>query len=203
MASLSPPTSSASHHTDILDYSADTAQQSRGTSIGSFVASSASTFAIFSLELMVFLIIGHKLARVCISATHLPRFGGRTDCSATARLLVMGAHRTYDSRLGSDIQMRPGHLLLPALPPHPAQGLLILPIIIPINHMGGRGPSFATNQSGNSTTWTNVDGLDRLATLAPCRTTLTGFISFLAWGLLFILAGCSLTDSEFMCARGT
>ena len=40
--------------------------------------------------------------------------------------------------------------------------LVILPILIPLNYVGGRGPSFATGKY-NSSTYTNVTGLDRLA----------------------------------------
>ena len=40
---------------------------------------------------------------------------------------------------------------------------LILPILLPLNAKNGRGPAFATGIYSNTTAWSNVTGLDRLA----------------------------------------
>ena len=41
--------------------------------------------------------------------------------------------------------------------------LVILPILLPINYVGGRGPNFATGIYSNATTWNNVTGLNEFA----------------------------------------
>ena len=40
---------------------------------------------------------------------------------------------------------------------------VILPILLPLNAVGGRGASFATGVYSNTTAWSNVTGLDQLA----------------------------------------
>ncbi|MCJ1384779.1 hypothetical protein MMC17_007897 [Xylographa soralifera] len=40
---------------------------------------------------------------------------------------------------------------------------VILPVLLPINYVGGKGPNFATGIYSNATTWNNVTGLNQFA----------------------------------------
>ena len=41
--------------------------------------------------------------------------------------------------------------------------VVILPVLLPINYVGGKGPDFATGVYSNATTWSNVTGLNQFA----------------------------------------
>ena len=64
--------------------------------------------------------------------------------------------------------------------------VIILPILLPINHHGGKGGDFATGIYSHSTTWSNVTGLDTLAwgNVRPTKTNRYWAHLILAFGVI-------------------
>ena len=64
--------------------------------------------------------------------------------------------------------------------------VIILPILLPINHHGGKGADFATGIYSHSTTWSNVTGLDTLAwgNVRPTKTDRYWAHLILAFGVI-------------------
>lgn len=166
MASSTSAAAAPSNLAGALNDGAGTAQQNQGTTVTSFLASLASAFAIFGIEFAVFMLISGKLSRIYFPRTFLVPEKERT--AAPPKGLwpwVPSVFKTSNSefiqKCGLDAYffLRYLRTLLKIFIPCM---VVILPILLPLNIVGGRGPKFATGQFGNSTTWTNANGLDQL-----------------------------------------
>ena len=142
-------------------------QKSQGISIGSFIASLAAGLGIFGLELGVFLLIHGKFTRIYQPRTFLVPERERTKPPPRGlwqwlKPIFETTNTEFIQKCGLDAYffLRYLRTLLKIFVPLAA---LILPILIPLNVAGGRGPSFATGAYDVPETFNNVTGLDRLA----------------------------------------
>ena len=152
--------------TGFLDAGSGAGQTGSGITIGSFLASLGAAFAIFALELALFLLISGKLQRIYLPRTFLVPERERT--TAPPKGLWQWIKPTFQTSNSEFIQkcgldayffLRYLRTLLKIFIP---LMVVLLPIMFPINKVGGRGANFAVGPF-NTTTWSNVNGLDQLA----------------------------------------
>ena len=169
MASAATSTSAQAAPTSIqsvLSSGNGDGQKNQGVTIGAFVASLASALAIFGLNLAVFLLINKKLERIYLPKTFLVPERERTAAPPKGFLqwiphVFKTSNSEFIQRCGLDAYffLRYLRTLLRIFLPC---ALVLLPILFPINIVGGRGPNFAQGEF-NTSSWTNVQGLDVLA----------------------------------------
>ena len=147
--------------------SGGSAQKNQGITIGSFLASLAAGLIIFGVELGVFIVIHGKFTRIYAPRTFLVPERERTQPPPKGIWQwLLPIFRTNNSdfiqKCGLDAYffLRYLRTLLKIFIPC---ALLILPILIPVNVVGGRGADFAVGDYGYHNTYTNVTGLDTLA----------------------------------------
>ena len=150
-----------------IDGGAGKAQQSAGISSTAFFLSLVSGFVLFGVQFFVFLLIRNKFTRIYSPRTFLVPEKERTKPPPKGLWQwIVPVFRTSNSdfiqKCGLDAYffLRYLRTLLKIFVP---LACVILPIILPLNAKNGRGPAFATGTFSNSTAWSNVTGLDRLA----------------------------------------
>ncbi|KAL9099279.1 MAG: hypothetical protein Q9163_005196 [Psora crenata] len=152
--------------TELLNGGAGGGQRAQGITIGAFFSALILSIALFGGQLIVFLIVNSRLKRIYRPKTFLvPR---RERATAPPRGLwqwIFTVFKTTDTdfiqKCGLDAYffLRYLQALLKIFIPIM---IIILPILLPMNAVGGRGPHFAEGPF-RTTTFTNVTGLDVLA----------------------------------------
>ncbi|KAI9812046.1 MAG: hypothetical protein M1827_004939 [Pycnora praestabilis] len=166
MSSPSVPTSGSI--SGALNDGAGNAQTNQGISLDTFIASLAASFIAFAAQFVVFVIIKKSQPR-----TYLVPERERTKAPPSGFFTwVLPVFRTSNSdfiaKCGLDAYffLRYLRMLLKIFVP---LALLILPILLPINAVHGRGRSAVGNSTASAN---NVTGLDTLAwgNVAPTKT---------------------------------
>ncbi|KAL8805094.1 MAG: hypothetical protein Q9182_002184 [Xanthomendoza sp. 2 TL-2023] len=167
MASPASPQPNGTSVNDIFG-AGGRAAQSSGQSLPKFLSSLVAAFVTFALQFLVFLIIKHKLFRIYRPRTYLVPERERTKPPPEGLWqwlipVFKTSNSEFISKCGLDAYffLRYLRTLLKIFVP---LAFLILPILIPINTVHGRGPQFAVGIYGhNNTVYNNVTGLDLLA----------------------------------------
>ena len=164
--SSAAPSAAPTSFVGALDSGAGNGQTDQGITIGSFIASLAGSFAIFGAELAAFLLINGKLQRIYLPRTFLVPEHERTTPPPKGlwqwlKPIFQTTNSEFIQKCGLDAYffLRYLRTLLRIFIP---STLLVLPILLPVNAVGGRGPNFAAGPF-NQTTYSNVMGLDELA----------------------------------------
>ncbi|CRG84611.1 putative protein RSN1 [Talaromyces islandicus] len=138
--------------------------RSQGISIKTFVASLVTAIIVFAIETLLFMFLKGKLKRIYQPRTYLVPDRERTAPSPPGLFSwIIAVFRTSNSefiqKCGLDAYffLRYLRMLLKIFVP---LGLFILPILIPLNKVGGKDFNLVGNT--NHTRW-NVSGLDQLA----------------------------------------
>ncbi|EXJ84411.1 hypothetical protein A1O3_05078 [Capronia epimyces CBS 606.96] len=140
------------------------AGQKNGQSAGQFAASLVTAIAIFAVEVGIFLLIKDRFARIYQPRTYLVPERERTKPTAPGwwkwiKPVLHTSNSEFVQKCGLDAYffLRYLRTLLKIFVP---AALIILPILIPLNMVDGRGARWATGRNENGT---NVTGLDQLA----------------------------------------
>ena len=166
MSSSAAPSVTPTSFAGALDNGAGGAQTNQGITIGSFLASLAVSFAIFGAEVFVFLLINGKLQRIYLPRTFLVPERERTAAPPKGlwqwmQPIFRTTNSEFIQKCGLDAYffLRYLRTLLKIFVPCM---MVLLPILLPVNAVKGRGPNFAVGPF-NQTTYSNVNGLDILA----------------------------------------
>ncbi|KAJ5684551.1 uncharacterized protein N7477_000896, partial [Penicillium maclennaniae] len=150
---------------EALEHAGGTGRADSGISIQTFLASLATAIIVFVVEFLLFLLLKGKLTRIYQPRTYLVPDRERTKPSPPGLFRWIGpVFRTSSSefiqKCGLDAYFFLCYLrmLLKIFVP---LGLLILPVLLPINRVGGKGTT-RKNATDSSSSW-NVSGLDQLA----------------------------------------
>ncbi|KAL1875686.1 hypothetical protein Plec18167_005623 [Paecilomyces lecythidis] len=142
------------------------AQRKQGISISTFVASLATGIIVFAVEFLLFLFLKGKLTRIYQPRTYLVPDRERTKPSPPGLVRwispVFGtSNAEFIQKCGLDafFFLRYLRMLVKIFAP---LAILLLPILIPLNKVGGRDQNLENPNSTNGSRW-NVTGLDQLA----------------------------------------
>ncbi|KAL8891777.1 MAG: hypothetical protein Q9205_000652 [Flavoplaca limonia] len=153
---------------DAIFSSGGRAAESNGQSLANFLSSLIAGFTVFGLELLVFIVVKRKLFRIYRPRTFLVPEKERTKAPPEGlwQWLVpvfKTSNSEFISKCGLDAYffLRYLRTLLKIFVP---LAFLILPVLIPVNNVHGRGPHFAVGKyANNDTVYNNVTGMDLLA----------------------------------------
>ncbi|OAL33300.1 hypothetical protein AYO20_07462 [Fonsecaea nubica] len=149
------------------------AEQKNGQSAGQFAASLVTAIAVFGIQIGLFLVIKDRFARIYQPRTYLVPERERTTPSPPGwwkwiKPVTATSNSEFVQKCGLDAYffLRYLRTLLKIFVP---AALVILPILIPLNMVDGRGAQFALGKNENES---NVTGLDQLAwgNVAPNHT---------------------------------
>ncbi|KAF3392692.1 putative protein RSN1 [Penicillium rolfsii] len=150
---------------DALSHTGGNGKSEEGVSLKSFLASLATAMVVFAVEFLLFMLLKGKLTRIYQPRTYLVPDRERTEPSPPGLFRwIVPVFRTSSSefiqKCGLDAYffLRYLRMLLKIFIP---MGFLILPILLPINRVGGKGTS-SQNGTDSGARW-NVSGLDQLA----------------------------------------
>ncbi|KAH8680920.1 hypothetical protein BX600DRAFT_445343 [Xylariales sp. PMI_506] len=148
------------------DSSAGTAQNDKGVSLAAFLTALSASLIIFGVQMGLFLLLRTKLSRIFKPKTYLVPERERTDPppdSPWGMLYALLRFRDRDimNKCGLDAYffLRYLQTLLIIFIP---MAVVIIPILVPINYVGGISNDFSTNSS-DATSNANITGLDTLA----------------------------------------
>jgi calcium permeable stress-gated cation channel len=153
--------------------SSTAAEQKNGQSAGQFAASFVTAIAVFAIQVVIFLLIKDRFARIYQPRTYLVPERERTKSSPAGwwkwiKPVISTSNSDFVQKCGLDAYffLRYLRTLLKIFVP---AACVILPILIPLNLVDGRGAQFAMGKNENSS---NVTGLDQLAwgNVAPNHT---------------------------------
>ena len=156
-----------------LGGSATAAGEKNGQSASQFAASFITAIAVFGIQVAIFLLIKDRFARIYQPRTYLVPERERTNPSPLGwwkwiKPVISTSNSDFVQKCGLDAYffLRYLRTLLKIFVP---AALVILPILIPINMIHGRGAHFALGKNENAS---NVTGLDQLAwgNVAPNHT---------------------------------
>ncbi|KAJ5663432.1 hypothetical protein N7507_004163 [Penicillium longicatenatum] len=135
-----------------------------GESVSTFVASLATAFIVFAVEFCLFIILKGKLTRIYQPRTYLVPDRERTAPSPPGLFRWVGpvfrtssAEFIQKSGLDAYFFLRYLRMLLKIFLP---LAFILLPVLLPINRVGGKGTTYQNGTSGER--W-DVTGLDQLA----------------------------------------
>ncbi|KAJ5628700.1 hypothetical protein N7490_010928 [Penicillium lividum] len=149
---------------EALEHAGKNGKADAGESVSTFVASLATAFVVFAVEFCLFMVLKGKLTRIYQPRTYLVPDRERTTPSPPGLFRwVVPVFRTSSAELiqksGLDAYffLRYLRMLLKIFLP---LAFVLLPILIPINRVGGKGTTYENGTSGER--W-DVTGLDQLA----------------------------------------
>ncbi|KIW64298.1 hypothetical protein PV04_09243 [Phialophora macrospora] len=149
------------------------AGQKNGQSAGQFAASFVTAITVFAIQVVIFLLLKDRFARIYQPRTYLVPERERTRPSPAGwwkwiKPVISTSNSDFVQKCGLDAYffLRYLRTLLKIFVP---AALVILPILIPLNMVDGRGAQFALGKNENAS---NVTGLDQLAwgNVAPDHT---------------------------------
>ncbi|KAK2841539.1 hypothetical protein FQN49_006156 [Arthroderma sp. PD_2] len=150
-----------------IDSQGGTGQRAAGISISTFLASLATAIIIFAVEFVIFLILKSKLTRIYQPRTYLVPERERTAPSPAGLFRwIIPVFRTSNSefikKCGLDAYffLRYLRMLLKIFIP---LSIVILPVLLPVNKVGGRDRNLMDTLGEGFTDRYNVTGLDQLA----------------------------------------
>ncbi|KFA50706.1 hypothetical protein S40293_07836 [Stachybotrys chartarum IBT 40293] len=159
--SQAPPT-----RTDVGDEAPGAGQNDEGIGILSFLSALGVALIIFSVQILLFLLLRNKLARIFKPKTYLVPERERTDPPPSSVIALLKAVMTYSDRevikkcgLDAYFFLRYLKTLLVIFIPIAA---VVMPILIPINYVGGRGQNVDVSETNRNSTL-EPSGLDTLA----------------------------------------
>ena len=203
MSSTATSTASASAMpTNLLSglNSGGSGQKANGQSFAAFISAVAAGLAVFGIEFGIFLLINGHFTRIYQPRTFLVPERERTKPPPSGLLQwISPVFRTSNSefiqKCGLDAYffLRYLRTLLKIFIP---LAFLILPILIPLNYVHGRGNEFATGPYSFSNTYTNVTGLDGLAWGNVRPTKNTRYWAHLVLALVVITYTCFVLFDE-------
>ncbi|KAJ5171899.1 hypothetical protein N7492_004492 [Penicillium capsulatum] len=148
-----------------LEHTGGHGRTAEGVPLKTFIASLATALIVFAVEFLLFLLLKSKLTRIYQPRTYLVPDRERTKPSPPGLFRWIGpVFRTSSSefiqKCGLDAYffLRYLRMLLKIFVP---LGVLIIPILIPMNRVGGKGQT-SQNSTDTGRVW-NVTGLDQLA----------------------------------------
>jgi len=134
-----------------------------GQSAGAFASSLTTAIVVFSIQALVFLLIKDRFARIYQPRTYLVPVRERTDPAAPGwfkwiKTVLSTGNAEFVQKCGLDAYffLRYLRMLLKIFVP---AAIVIIPILIPLNAVGGKGSDWALTHSDSA----NVTGLDQLA----------------------------------------
>ena len=151
---------------ELLNGGAGGGQRSQGITIGAFFSALILSIALFGLQLVTFLVINGHLKRIYRPKTFLVPARERATAPPKGPwqwifTIFKTTNTDFIQKCGLDAYFFLRYLrallkiFLPIL-------IIILPTLLPVNAVGGRGSEFARGPF-QSSTYTNVTGLDQLA----------------------------------------
>ncbi|KAL2208980.1 DUF221-domain-containing protein [Sarocladium strictum] len=177
--------------------SEDGVDDKSGIGITSFLTSIAVAVAIFAVQTLIFLLLRNKLARIFKPKTYLVPERERTDPPPTSpiglvRHLFKFSDREIIKKCGLDAYFFLRYLktLLIIFVPIVC---IVLPILIPLNYVGGIGQKIdVKDDNKNSTDGASVRGLDTLAwgNVSPGKT--SRYAAHLLMAILVIIWVCAV-----------
>ncbi|UKZ73871.1 hypothetical protein TrVFT333_001525 [Trichoderma virens FT-333] len=181
-------------------------QKSEGIGIVSFLTAILVSVIIFFVQLLLFMLLRNKLARVFKPKTYLVPERERTDSPPNnfftmIRALIMYNDRQVINKCGLDAYFFLRYLktLLIIFIPICA---IVVPILVPINYVGGRGKNIDSRTNSTSSSTNSTDpafvptGLDTLA-WGNVKATETGrYAAHLVMAILVILWVCGVIFFE-------
>lgn len=136
-------------------------------SAGQFAASFIAAFAAFAIQIGVFLLIKDRFARIYQPRTYLVPERERTKPAPPGwfkwiQPVLRTSNSEFVQKCGLDAYffLRYLRTLLKIFVP---AACVLLPILLPLNLVGGRGPDFMAGQNDTNGKAQNVSGLDQLA----------------------------------------
>ena len=139
------------------------AASSSGQSASAFAASFVTAVIVFSVQVVAFLLIKDRFSRIYLPRTYLVPERERTKAPSPgyiswAKAVLQTSNADFVLKAGLDAYffLRYLRTLLKMFVP---AALVIMPILIPLNAVGGKGPNWAKDHPGQS----SVGGLDVLA----------------------------------------
>ncbi|KKZ68051.1 hypothetical protein EMCG_06262 [[Emmonsia] crescens] len=180
-----------------LDAQSGTGQKTAGMSITTFMASLATAIIIFAVEFLLFTLIKGKLTRIYQPRTYLVPERERTNPSPPGLFQwITPVFRTSNSefiqKCGLDAYffLRYLRMLLKIFVP---LSFIILPVLIPLNKIGGKDTRAVSNM--DSTRY-NVSGLDQLAwgNIAPEHT--NRYWAHLVLAIIVVVYVCAIFFDE-------
>lgn len=183
------------------DPSAGTAEKSEGISLVAFCTSLAAASASFGIQTALFLLLRQKLARIFKPKTYLVPERERTDPPPESPWGLVNALMRFKDReimnkcgLDAYFFLRYLQTLLIIFIP---MALIIIPILIPINYIGGIGQDVTVNTTdSDNTNNANVTGLDTLAWGNVRGTKTHRYWAHLILAVLVILWVCGVIFAE-------
>ncbi|KAI9171094.1 hypothetical protein HJFPF1_00574 [Paramyrothecium foliicola] len=191
----STPAPSASS-TGIPEGGSGAAQDDQGIGIVSFLTALGVAVAIFTAQILIFLLLRNKLARIFKPKTYLVPERERTEPPPTNPLALIRRLFHYSDRevikkcgLDAYFFLRYLKTLLVIFIPICC---VVMPILIPINYVGGRGKNIDVSQSSNDTVVDEPRGLDTLAwgNVRPDRT--GRYAAHLLMAILVVIWVCTV-----------
>ncbi|CZS91938.1 related to PHM7-similarity to A.thaliana hyp1 protein [Rhynchosporium agropyri] len=176
------------------------AQAQEGISLVAFITALATSLIIFAIQMLAFVLLKNKLARIFKPKTYLVPERERTDPPPRTPWGWLSAifrftDREVINKCGLDAYffLRYLQTLLVIFIP---LALVILPILIPLNYHGGRGNNYANETIGSPLEGPNVKGLDVLAwgNVRPSHT--HRYWAHLILALVVIIWVCGVFFSE-------
>ncbi|KAK0111405.1 hypothetical protein ONS95_001767 [Cadophora gregata] len=195
---MSTTTSSAAAATTTKTFGDGQSQE--GISLVAFITALATSLVIFGIQMLAFILLKNKLARIFKPKTYLVPERERTDPPPRSPwgwlvAIFRFTDREVINKCGLDAYffLRYLQTLLVIFIP---LALVILPILVPLNYHGGRGPHYANETAGTSEQGINVKGLDVLAwgNVRPTHT--HRYWAHLILALLVIVWVCSVFFTE-------
>ncbi|KAL2065629.1 hypothetical protein VTL71DRAFT_3299 [Oculimacula yallundae] len=176
------------------------AQAQEGISLVAFLTALATSMVVFGVQMLAFILLKNKLARIFKPKTYLVPERERTDPPPRTPWGWLAAifkftDREVINKCGLDAYffLRYLQTLLVIFIP---LALVILPILLPLNHHGGRGSNYFNETIGSPLQGPNVKGLDVLA-WGNVRPTHTGrYWAHLILALVVIIWVCGVFFSE-------
>ncbi|KAH6671854.1 hypothetical protein B0J14DRAFT_655713 [Halenospora varia] len=174
-------------------------QGSQGISLVAFLTALVSSLIIFGVQVFAFILLKDKLARIFKPKTYLVPERERTDPPPRTPWgwlfsIFKFRDREIINKCGLDAYffLRYLQTLLIIFIPLAA---VILPILLPVNSIGGRGNAYAL-EFGNRTGYANVTGLDQLAwgNVRPTKT--NRYWAHLILALVVIIWVCGVFFAE-------
>jgi calcium permeable stress-gated cation channel len=156
---------------DILGGGTDETNQQvsdkQNLSAGQFAASFIAAFAAFAIQIGLFLLIKDRFARIYQPRTYLVPERERTQPAPPGwfkwvQPVLRTSNSEFVQKCGLDAYffLRYLRTLLKIFVP---AACVLLPILLPLNLVGGRGPNFMAGQTDDDGKALNVSGLDQLA----------------------------------------
>ncbi|CAG8951762.1 hypothetical protein HYFRA_00005564 [Hymenoscyphus fraxineus] len=162
------PTETSAVPTAVRSGAPGSAQNSQGISLLTFVTALVSSLVIFGVQMFLFILLKNKLARIFKPKTYLVPERERTEAPpGTPWGWLFAIFRFRDreiiNKCGLDAYFFLRYLQTLVFIFIPL-AVLLLPILLPLNYMDGRGGHYAL-ENGNSTDskFANVTGLDQVA----------------------------------------